>query len=477
METNIRNARGKHSASGILGIVVHILFPILLGCVTAFYISTVCSFDPVVRANLNGVPVGYVQSGGIFTKAALALETDISDKANIAFDISADVTYEFAFAKDPVYLTDEDCYQLLWDTVSDSFVDAHMLYVDDRQAAAYEDGDMLYSLIGDIKSDLLASGGNGYSSVRISNNLRIEKQLCLKSLLRPVDEINKLLHPLADPEPTSARAVEDSVTAHASAFTAATPFVSDEEELLDPDIDYGINRSAGSADEVPADLTLNYTFINTVSQVETAYYQTQLIEDPESFVGRDTVIAEGENGTKLVVYELSYDADGKLVSKTPLEETILTPASDRIVMVGVREIPAPGPTGTFVWPCATPKGISSGYGWRDCYGVKEFHLGIDLPDEKGSPIWAADGGEIVWAGYTPSYGNSVRIQHADNTMTVYAHLSKILVSVGDVVHQGQEIGKMGNTGMSYGSHLHFEVRFNGTTDDPVKFLPPRDFRG
>ena len=174
-------------------------------------------------------------------------------------------------------------------------------------------------------------------------------------------------------------------------------------------------------------------------------------------------------------YELSYDAQGNLVGRVEVAEEILVPKVDRVILVGKKEIPDAVPTGTFIWPCETPKGISSGYGWRVINGKKEFHLGIDLPDAKGSPIYASDGGTVVWAGYTPSYGYSIRIEHADEYMTVYAHLSSMSVSVGDKVYQGQQIGKMGSTGMSYGSHLHFEVRIGSTTYDPLKYLPKREF--
>ena len=109
--------------------------------------------------------------------------------------------------------------------------------------------------------------------------------------------------------------------------------------------------------------------------------------------------------------------------------------------------------------------------WRDLYGKPDFHLGIDIPDELGSPIWAADGGEVIWVGDTPSYGISVRIQHTDGIMTVYAHLDTTSVKVGDKVYRGQTVGTMGRTGVATGNHLHFEVRVNNQTTDPIKYLP------
>ncbi len=464
-----------------VGKLMNILLPLLTGFAVAFYISGIFSYELVIGASLNGTHVGYVQSGSALTHAKLALEEEIAQSADVAYDIDAKISYEFKLVKDPKYLSEADCYDVLWDLVEDEFTTAYMLYVDDRQAAAYESGEELEALISGIESDLLESGGNEFSRVDINNTLRIEKQLCLKSMLKSIDEINVLLNPLAEEkmeeQPALLSSVEDEpVIMRVSAFTSAAPGEIDEAKLYDPDIDYGVNRSAGDLEGAlgNTDLILDYNFVNTVTKTETIYYKTQYIDDYDNFIGTNTEVTAGSNGSKVVTYELSYDADGNLIGRTAVNERIITEVVDRIVMVGAAEIPEAVPTGTFIWPCEAPKGISSGYGWRTAYGVTEFHLGIDLPDKKNSPIYASDGGEVIWAGYTPSYGYSIRIKHADDFITLYAHLNEMLVSVGDHVYQGQQIAKMGNTGVSYGSHLHFEVRIGSLTYDPVKYLPKRE---
>ena len=179
----------------------------------------------------------------------------------------------------------------------------------------------------------------------------------------------------------------------------------------------------------------------------------------------------GTNGERTVTYEILYDNEGNIIGRNELSETVITPAKDRVIMVGEKPTPEPVPTGKFIWPCESPYGISSPYGWRVIYGKQEFHLGIDLPNVIGTPIYASDGGKVVFAGCTPSYGYNIRIEHVNGYSTLYAHLNELLVSVGDEVYQGQEIAKMGNTGVSYGSHLHFEVRINNQTQDPELFLP------
>ncbi|GAA3972404.1 M23 family metallopeptidase [Mucilaginibacter dorajii] len=100
----------------------------------------------------------------------------------------------------------------------------------------------------------------------------------------------------------------------------------------------------------------------------------------------------------------------------------------------------------------------------------EFHPGIDFKGKKGDEVKCTASGKIVFAGWTNGYGNCIRIQHINDIQTVYGHLSKIKVKVGQQVNLGDEIGLVGSTGHSTGAHLHYEVRRNGKPVNPVNFL-------
>lgn len=116
------------------------------------------------------------------------------------------------------------------------------------------------------------------------------------------------------------------------------------------------------------------------------------------------------------------------------------------------------------WMKPTNGRLSSGYGWRNLGNGPEFHYGIDLANSSGTPIVASADGVVSYAAPLSTYGNVIIITHSINGAiytTVYAHLSGFNVSTGSVVSKGQKIGAMGNTGRSFGSHLHFEVH-NGT---------------
>jgi murein DD-endopeptidase MepM/ murein hydrolase activator NlpD len=103
-------------------------------------------------------------------------------------------------------------------------------------------------------------------------------------------------------------------------------------------------------------------------------------------------------------------------------------------------------------------------------GQMAMHEGIDFLADPGSPVAAAAGGVVVFAGFHPQYGYVIDLDHGNDLVTRYAHCSKLLVKEGDVVTRGRKIAESGSTGRSTGPHLHFEVRFRGAAQNPAKFL-------
>ncbi len=116
--------------------------------------------------------------------------------------------------------------------------------------------------------------------------------------------------------------------------------------------------------------------------------------------------------------------------------------------------------GRFIWPA---HGLITTY-------FLPYHPGIDIAAVEGSQEVAADAGQVIFAGWG-SYGLYVEIDHGNGFHTVYGHMSRVEVKPGDLVSPGQEIGLMGSTGRSTGPHVHFEVRYQGTPQNPLDFLP------
>ncbi len=128
----------------------------------------------------------------------------------------------------------------------------------------------------------------------------------------------------------------------------------------------------------------------------------------------------------------------------------------------------------FQWPIPDSSRITSRFGPRKppLPGVSDFHKGVDVGARTGTKIYAAASGTVVISQYNYSAGNYIMINHGNGVYTVYMHCSELLVSVGDEVKQGDNIGLVGSTGYSTAPHLHFGVRIDGEYQDPLKYVSP-----
>ena len=129
-------------------------------------------------------------------------------------------------------------------------------------------------------------------------------------------------------------------------------------------------------------------------------------------------------------------------------------------------------SGSLVWPCPSYSRISSQYGYRThpISGTRKLHKGLDIAASSGNPVIAAASGTVVKSYFSSSYGNYVVISHGGGLMTAYAHMTRRLVSAGQTVAAGQQVGTVGSTGNSTGPHLHFEVYVGGSTTNPMNYF-------
>lgn len=121
-------------------------------------------------------------------------------------------------------------------------------------------------------------------------------------------------------------------------------------------------------------------------------------------------------------------------------------------------------------PVRNPR-ISSGFGRRKhpIYKRQLFHTGIDFAETKGTPVYATGSGIVTRKGYNSGYGNFIEIEHAGGFRSFYAHLSKTLVDVGDSVRMGKHIACVGNSGITTGYHLHYEIRKGNRFLNPIEW--------
>lgn len=178
--------------------------------------------------------------------------------------------------------------------------------------------------------------------------------------------------------------------------------------------------------------------------------------------GRELVISEGSDGEIDEVYKLYYDG-GKLSGSVLLSSVVTVEPVNTVVERGIKLASDRTLTTLSMFTMPYDGGISSEYGRRYLMGGT-FHGGVDIAGKVagmscyGEPISSAGDGTVVEARYHGDFGNLVVIEHSNGIRTYYAHMSKILVTEGQTVSQGDVIGQIGSTGKAEGPHVHFEVR-------------------
>lgn len=218
---------------------------------------------------------------------------------------------------------------------------------------------------------------------------------------------------------------------------------------------------------------VNVKFVEEIDKIgEPIPYETEEIKNDNMLVTEKVLVQAGVEGIHdvhaLVTYINGVETEVEILSESNRVEPV-----PEIIEKGTKEVPRimelavsggmkiPLESGTYR--------ISSPFGPRNTgiAGASTFHGGVDLAANKGTPIYASASGTVTHSGSGTGYGLYIKINHGNGVETRYAHCSELLVDKGDRVEAGQLIGLVGNTGISSGSHLHWEVRLNGVKQDPM----------
>ena len=198
-------------------------------------------------------------------------------------------------------------------------------------------------------------------------------------------------------------------------------------------------------------------------------YDIEYTDDASLYQGDYKVTSKGEYGKADVLAKTTY-VNGEETERTILSSVTLKEPVTEYRLRGTKVRPTWLPTGSFRWP--TSGRITSYFGGRRSPGGigSTNHKGIDIAVPRGTPIYAADGGTVTYAGWMSGYGYLVEINHGNGYVTRYGHNSSLTVRVGQHVYKGQQIARAGSTGNSTGNHCHFEVRYNGVAKNPLNYL-------
>lgn len=208
----------------------------------------------------------------------------------------------------------------------------------------------------------------------------------------------------------------------------------------------------------------------SVSRVEQNYYEEiydkeiEVIEVDSWYTNQIEVVQQPSAGFRKVIADVTYLND-KVVDKTILKEEVVMEAVAKVIKRGTKIPP------TYVKPISGGR-LTSKFGKRKAPkpGASTNHKGVDWAIPTGTPVYASCGGTVAKAGWGSGYGYVVYINHEDGKQTRYGHCSKVLVTAGQKVKQGDKIALSGNTGVSTGPHLHFEILVNGKQVDPFTYI-------
>ncbi len=186
-------------------------------------------------------------------------------------------------------------------------------------------------------------------------------------------------------------------------------------------------------------------------------YKTEEKYDENTVIGTEKVIQQGQDGLDRISQN-EKKVNGVIVYVDPKGKQVIKEPINKIIVKGSKNIPDVGSLTNWGWPTDSGWTMSSNYGYRSLWGRRELHTGLDIAGTGyGSKIYATNNGKVMIAESHYSYGNHVVINHNNGYMTVYAHMSKIAVKVGQTVSKGQVIGYVGCTGSCTGPHVHYEV--------------------
>ena len=339
---------------------------------------------------------------------------------------------------------------------------AYALYIDGEPVAATTFPGALDELLDQLKKGYITA--NTVDSYFVEN-VEIRQEYVDASLVMNLGNIAEILNA------TKAGEVTYTVEAGDSYYYIAELYGMSVDDLLDMNPGYD-PKLLRVGDVLTISNAVPYlTIVNVERQnyVQDIPYEVEYQDDTTMYQGDYKVLSAGEFGKADVTANVTYINGEETARQIVASVTLSDPVTE---MQARGTIPRPTwfPTGSFRWPCNGT--ITSYFGRRNTgiRGASTYHQGLDIANGYGTAIYAADGGTVTYSGWRGGYGYLVIIDHGNGYQTYYGHNSSLVVSAGEHVYKGQQIARMGSTGVSSGNHCHFGILINGTFVNPLNYL-------
>lgn len=459
-------SNGKSPICKILNHVVPVLSLFIFGIIVYSFVST----DYAIALEQNNQVIAYVDNSATYEKAREQIEGQLvyNDSEQTQQDMAAleqlKPSFSLSQVKDDGQLSNEnELSNTLLEQSSADIQPATGLYIDGQFYGAVTDKTSIENDLNQILSDYTMQTQT--VNPTFMNDVVLQDGIYFTSSIESQDEMNDLLH--SNTQEQKVYQVQDGDTLNSIAEKNGISY--DQIKALNPGlVDESImpGQTLLMSNSQPL---LDVAGTKEIQYEEAVPYEQLSQEDPNLDVGTSVVTQQGQEGKNLVTADLQV-VNGAEASRTVINSQQLQPAVPQITNVGTKAPSYNNPTNA---SRGSGKKISMirplNTGYISC-DYSSSHGAVDIAAPRGTAIHAAASGKVILANWYSSYGQCVIVDHGDGIQTLYAHMSQINVSVGQSVAQGQTLGLVGSTGNSTGNHLHFEVRVNGTKQDPKKYV-------
>ena len=357
-------------------------------------------------------------------------------------------------------ISDDEFEETLSDTLG--VVDyAYVLYVDSEKVVATTRSGALEDLLEQLKLGYeTADTVNAYFAEEVD----IRQEYVESSYVMNLGYIAEILNETKEGEVTY------TVTAGDSYYSIAAKYDMSVDDLMKLNVGYD-PKILRVGDVLTISNAVPYlTVVNVERQryVQDVPYEVEYTDDASMYQGEYKVTSPGVYGKADMTANVTYINGEETEREVVASVTLSQPVTEQQLR-GTKERPTWYPTGSFSWPCTGT--LTSRFGYRSLrLSGSNNHQGIDIGNSYGTSIYASDGGTVTYAGWMGGYGYLIIIDHGNGYETYYGHNSSLVAYVGQKVHKGQLIARMGSTGYSTGNHCHFGIKLNGTFVNPLNYL-------
>ena len=436
------------------------LLPVAAAVGLFYVVKTGLGYDYVLNVIVDGESVGYVANEQVFENARDDVQGRI-DTAKSMMQSAGDTGSDSQWNISPTYtlaingetMTESEVANAILGASSDEIGEGTAVYVDGELRFVINEGDHLRAYLESVKQPYEDTSDPNRRVSFVHDITLVDGIYLLDSVMSYRDVISAMNE---GGGPVTYTAAADETVQN---VVDATGVSWDSLAALNPDLtglDETLQEGQQLITSVSSPELLKVEVIERQTYTVDVPYETSTSESDEYDFGETVVTSPGENGIQELTQDVVY-VDGSVTATNIVKvETLKEPVTEYVVK-GTRlksGMTAAYGSGEWMWPVPGYTYVSR---WMSSY-----HKGADICAPYGTPIYAADSGVVVTAGYHYSYGNYVIIDHGNGWRTLYGHMSALGCSVGQAVQRGQVIGYVGSTGNSTGNHCHFEMYQNGT---------------